>query len=36
MTPSSGFSHCALSALRKPFNAGFSITILANFSAHSL
>jgi hypothetical protein len=31
----SGFSHCALFARLCPFNAGFSIDIAANLSAHS-
>ena len=35
LTLISGFSHCALFARRKPFNAGFSIDMAANLSAHS-
>jgi hypothetical protein len=31
----SGFSHFALLARRNPLNAGFSIDIAANLSAHS-
>jgi hypothetical protein len=35
LTCSSGFSHFALLSLLRPFNAGFSMDIAANFSAHS-